>query len=539
MHRWGEWGDGSRDVPLPSRLPALLAGEVGVGVPPFDVPLDDVVAATRTSRLAGTSPPVAWALDPLDRLLHARGQSFPDLVAVRSGDVGPVPDAVARPGAAAEVRALLSWAAAHDAVVVPWGGGTSVVGGVDCPTGERPVVVADLVGLSGVRDVDRVSSLATVGAGATGPACEAGLREHGLVLGHRPQSFEHSTVGGWVATRSSGQQSLGFGRIEDLFAGGTVESPVGPLTLPPFPASAAGPDLRHAVLGSEGRLGVLVEAVLRVRPLPEVDDVVACYLPGWDEGVAAVRALAADPTGTAGLSMLRLSTPAETAVSFALAGAAGRALQQGLRLARLGGAPCLLLAGVTGDATTARRVRARVRDAVRRHAGRVVGTRLGRRWQRSRYDSPYWRSRLWELGYGVDTVETAAVWSAVPALVADLERSVAEAVAATGARAHVGTHLSHVYRTGSSVYTTAVFPLGASREATLERWRALKSASLAAIARSGGTVSHQHGVGRDHRAAAVEEKGPVGTAALGALVDAFDPDGVLATGNLLPGPPAT
>lgn len=252
MRRWNGWGDDSIETSLPPRALELLTALVGPGTPPRDATLDEVVAAVPASRLA-TDPHLVD--DPVERVRHARGHSLPDWIALRSGRLVAVPDAVARPPDAAGVAALFALAARTGAALLPYGGGTSVVGGVTVRPSDRPVITVDLGATAGLRALDETSGLATFGAGTTGPGLEAALEPHRLTLGHFPQSFEASTVGGWVVTRSAGQQSRGFGRIEDLFAGGHLETPRGALDLAPYPASAAGPDLREVVLGSEGASG--------------------------------------------------------------------------------------------------------------------------------------------------------------------------------------------------------------------------------------------------------------------------------------------
>ena len=524
MRRWNGWGDVGREVPVPTALAATLARELGVGGRPADAALNDMLA--RLHEGMPTSVP-GVSTDQFDRFVHSHGQSFSDLVALRTGSIATATDGVAHPTSPEDVRDLIRDAGRTGVALVPYGGGTSVVGGVNTIQGERPVVTVDLGRLNQLRDLDEWSLLATFGAGTAGPDLEAALRVRGLTLGHFPQSFEQSTLGGWVATRSSGQQSLGFGRIEQLFAGGRLETPTGTLVMQPFPASAAGPDLRHAVLGGEGRLGILTEAVVRVRRLPEVDAVVAAVLPGWSAGVSAARALAQDGVG---LSMVRLSTPAETATSFLLAGRAGVALSAALDVTRLGPDRTLLLAGLMGSTGQARQAGRHLRHVVRHHKGVHLSRPLGAHWQRSRFRTPYLRDGLWELGYGVDTVETATTWSAVPRLVHELEGALSGAL---DDPVHVGTHLSHVYPTGSSVYTTFVFRLGADPESTLDRWGRLTASARRAVARAGGTISHQHGVGLHHLNELADEKGPVGTTALRALLASVDPDGLMNPGKLL------
>ena len=540
MRRWNGWGDDTRDYPVPPALLELLTDRIGAGQPPDDVSLAAAVRQVSLSRLPEGTGPVGslreitglLSSDPADRLLHARGQSFPDLVAMRSGQLGAVPDAVAHPRSGSDVRALIDAAPGLEAQVIPYGGGTSVVGGVTATASDAPVLTVDLAGVSGLTRLNRRDQLATFGAGITGPRLEALLRADGLTLGHFPQSFELSTLGGWVATRSSGQQSLGFGRIERLFAGGVVECPAGTLELPAFPASAAGPDLRELVLGSEGRLGIITEATVRVRPVPETDDVYAVFLPSWDAALEATREIvqAGIP-----LSMLRLSTAEEAATQRTLAGDSRAAvvLDKGLAVRGVGAGRCVLLIGVMGTAALARQRWRSAYGVARRHGGVQVGRSLGRRWQRGRFRAPYLRNGLWERGFGIDTVETATTWSLLPAMLARLEQVIGAALEPVGERVHVVTHLSHVYPTGSSIYTTYAFRLGATAAETMERWSRCKTAASEAIVAIGGTISHQHGVGLDHRDYLPAEKGELGMATLRSLAESVDPDGRMNPGKLI------
>jgi alkyldihydroxyacetonephosphate synthase len=530
MRRWNGWGDDATEVhPSPSLL-ALLEDAIGVGERPRDATFAAVCDTVPKSRLP--EHPLL-ATDAPTRVRHARGQSLPDLVALRSGAGIVFPDGVALPTSEADVKALLAFAREREVTVIPYGGGTSVVGHVNPLPGPRPVLTLSLSRLAALRHFDEESRLATFEAGVAGPPLESQLRTLGYTLGHFPQSFELSTLGGWVATRSSGQQSRAYGRIEDLFAGGTLVSPAGTLRLPPFPASAAGPDLRQLVLGSEGRLGILSEAIIRVSPRPERERFDGVFLPGWPAALQAARRLAQSGLP---LSMVRVSGPLETATNLVLAGRprAVAALEAYLRLRRLGPQKCLALLGFTGRTG---QVRATRRAALRVLAGEgaiSAGPFMGRPWERSRFRTPYLRNTLWETGYAVDTVETATTWSRVAHLVEALETALRKALLTAGERVHAFTHLSHVYASGASVYTTFVFRTGAEPAGTLERWRALKSAACRAIVGEGATISHQHGVGADHAPYLEAEKGALGISALEHLLPAFDEKGLLNPGKLLP-----
>lgn len=528
MRRWNGWGDAEVHAHVPDTAARFIAAALGPGRPRVDATLAEVAAAAPASPLP-THPLVAT--DALSRTLHARGQSLPDWVDLRYGRVNSFPAGVAMPRSAAEVRALLAYASASGARVIPYGGGTSVVGHLT-PSADAPSLVVSMARMRRLLGLDADGRLATFEAGVAGPGLEAQLRPHGLTLGHYPQSFEYSTLGGWIAARSSGQQSLRYGRIEQLFAGGRIETPAGGLALPPFPASAAGPDLRQLVLGSEGRLGVITEATVRLTPLPETEETLAVFFPDWGRALEAARALA-----QAGLplAMLRLSTPVETATNLAVAGHARAiaALEAYLALRGMAREKCMLLLGFAGEAAAADYARRGALALVARHGGTSLGPALGRQWTKGRFRTPYLRNALWEQGYAVDTMETAATWAQVPALVHGIGLALSRALEPWGERAHAFTHLSHVYPSGSSVYTTVIFRLCDDPDELLERWRALKAAASAAIVAHGGTISHQHGVGVDHAPYLGAEKGELGLAALRGAFARLDPDGIMNPGKLL------
>jgi alkyldihydroxyacetonephosphate synthase len=532
MRRWNGWGESTVDYPLPDAAWTKLAEWVGPGTPPADISWEAALQRAPVSRLP--AHPLVDNSAPV-RLRHARGQSLPDWIALRSGQVGRLPDGVAFPMNDDEVRELLAYGRRSGADVIPYGGGTSVVGHINPLPGERPVLTIAMGRMNSLRRFDEESLLATFGAGVAGPDLEAQLRAHGGTLGHYPQSFEYSTLGGWVASRSSGQQSLGYGRIADLFVGGHLESPAGPLHLPAtFPASAAGPELRQLVLGSEGRLGILTEVTVRARPLPEREDFHGVFFPDFEGGRAAARQML-----QAGLplSMLRLSTAVETETTLALAGHAHliAALERLLALRGVGEGKAMLLLGLTGRDQVVRAARKEALGMAGDHGGVHAGRTFGNEWQKGRFRTPYLRNTLWEQGYAVDTLETAVSWARVPATLAALEAGLHDALAAAGEQVHVFSHLSHFYSDGCSIYTTYLFRHGASGEETLARWQRLKGVASEAIMAAGGTISHQHGVGVDHRPYLPAEKGALGMETLAAVCRVFDPEGMMNPGKLLAG----
>jgi alkyldihydroxyacetonephosphate synthase len=390
----------------------------------------------------------------------------------------------------------------------------------------------DMGRLNRLLDLNEKSRIATFNAGVAGPEVESQLRAKGYTLGHFPQSFEYSTLGGWVATRSSGQQSLKYGRIEQMFAGGRLETPAGPLEIVSFPASAAGPDLREVVLGSEGRLGLLTEIKLRVSPLPEEETFRGIFFPAWKPAFKAVRMAVQKK---APLSMLRLSGSMETETQLILAG--HRRLisnyERWLSWRGAGKDKCLLMFGVTGTRKQCRRDLEQAAHLFGEARGFTVGKFLGQKWFESRFKAPYLRNSLWEKGYAVDTLETATDWQNVDRLLNAVEHTLHRALEEKGEKAHVFSHLSHFYPQGASIYTTFIFRIGRSPENTLSKWEKMKTSASRVILSHGGTISHQHGVGKDHAPYLPAEKGELGMEAIRSVLKVFDPEGMMNPGKLV------
>ena len=382
--------------------------------------------------------------------------------------------------------------------------------------------------------LDSDSRLATFEAGIRGPQLEQQLNSRGFTLGHYPQSFDYSSLGGWVVTRSSGQQSKHYGRIEQLFAGGDVLTPRGSLKLPPFPASAAGPDLRQILLGSEGRMGVLTNVVVKIVALPEKDDVYGVFFPSWERAVHAMQTIAGTDIS---FSMMRLSNPAETMTNLTLAGNQ-RLTALLARYLHLRGISekkaCMCLVGFTGSRRLTAAARRAAFSIIRRYKGIYIGKPMGKAWKKNRFQSAYLRNTLWDLGYAVDTLETAITWDKVTPAMQAIEKSLHEAIKPDNQRIHVFSHLSHVYPSGSSIYTTFLFRLSETPGQTLEAWKRLKQAASQTIAAVGGTISHQHGVGTDHKKYMAAEKGALGIQTLQKMFNHLDPEHHMNPGKLLP-----
>ncbi|GAB3870300.1 FAD-binding oxidoreductase [Kibdelosporangium lantanae] len=459
--------------------------------------------------------------DDLARLGRTGGLSYLDLLRHKESGEVAAPDAVVLPGGPDEVTSVLRLCAELGVGVVPFGGGTSVVGGVSALRGDKEAVITlDLARLDQLVSVDPVSRLAVLQAGVRAPDAEKALADHGFTLGHVPQSFERATIGGFAATRSAGQASSGYGRFEDMVEAVRVATPRGEWRLGVSPASAAGPDLRQLVVGSEGTLGVITEVTVRVRPLPAETCYEGFVVDGWERGASAVRELAqrqvlADVT--------RLSDVDETAVSFALTGGMKiKALKAYLR-ARGVREPCLLILGWERDV---KRRRAATLRALR---GAVsLGTPLGSAWRHGRFNGPRQRDALMNVGVCVETLETATHWSQL----SELRTAVRAALVGALGKAVVMCHISHAYETGASLYFTAI--AARDPEDPFGQWSRAKSRASEAI--SGlGTISHHHAVGVDHAPYLPAEIGGLGVEVLAAVKDVLDPAGILNPGKLIPG----
>jgi len=519
---------------------ALLRDELGVDPAATvqraaleDVRLADSALAESVrdglTRIVGAS---ALRDDRQARVEHAAGRSYPDLVRLRAGDAGGAPDAVAVPTSTDQVGTLLELCARERVAVVPFGGGTSVVGGVEAVRqGHAAALTVDLRGLDRLLDVDRTSLTARLEGGMLGPAAEAALGQHGLTLGHFPQSFEFSTVGGWVATRSAGQASTGYGRIDELVEGLRLIAPAGQVDTKAVPATAAGPSMRELLVGSEGVLGVVSEVTLRVRPAPETRRYEAWSFRSFEEGCEAFRVM---EQADASPDVARLSDEHETRMSLAMASTGSRTERIGKAYLRARGhdGGCLAIAGFDGDPDETERRRIHSAGLLRAGGGVALGSRPGQAWLRGRFAAPYLRDELLDHGVLVETLETATTWRNLGHLHGSVGEALRGALGGRGTPAVVLCHVSHLYRSGASLYFT--FLARQDHEDALGQWRAAKAAAMDAIVANGGTITHHHAVGRDHAAWMPAEVGNLGIAVLRSAKSTLDPLGVMNPGKLLP-----
>ena len=429
------------------------------------------------------------------------------------------------------MRRVLEVCASEGIAVVPFGGGTSVVGGIEPLRGAHSRLVSlDLARLRDV-EVDRRSLTARLGAGLRGPEAEAALNAEEVVLGHFPQSFEYATVGGFAATRSAGQASSGYGRFDELVSSVRLLAPSGELRTLKTPHTAAGPSLRELVVGSEGVFGVIPEVTVRVRPRPRQRRYEAWIVESFEAGAEIVRTLAQGP----GLpDVIRVSDEAETEISLALSGPRGLAGTVfdgylGLRGKRRGG---VIVVGLEGDEESVARRRALTVRALRRGGAAYLGQGAGRSWEHGRFQGPYLRDTLIGMGAMVETLETSHTWTRLGELHAAVGKAIRDALAEQGTPGLAFCHLSHAYADGASLYFT--FISRARRGAEIEQWRAVKRAASEAIVATGGTITHHHAVGRDHAPYMRAEVGETGLDVLRSVKERLDPAGIMNPGKLLP-----
>ena len=524
--KWNAWGDPAAATPLSEGIRSLLKQAVGVEdrgaaeLRPDHVQLrPSALSDADTDALAVIVGADHCRTADHDRLLHAGGKSTIDLLRRRDPEQD-APDAVLLPGDDDSVAAILRYCSEHGIAVVPFGGGTSVVGGLDPIRAEFGAVVSiDLRRLDQLISLDEESGQAVFGAGVTGPDAERLLGAHGFSLGHFPQSFEYATIGGFAATRSSGQDSAGYGRFSDMVRGLRVVTPVGIMDLGRAPESAAGPDLRQLIIGSEGTFGVITRVRLRVHRAPEAVAYEAWSFPDFATGATALRAVTQNATGP---TVIRLSDEVETGVNLATTESIGESQIAG---------GCL---GITVFEGTKEHVESRQGETSALLAARG-GTSLGdgpaRAWERGRFGAPYLRDSLLAAGALCETLETATDWSNVPALKAAVTEALTTSLAETGTPALVMCHISHVYPTGASLYFTVV---AGQRGNPIEQWKAAKKAASDAIMATGGTITHHHAVGADHRPWMRDEVGELGVQVLRAVKATLDPAGILNPGKLIP-----
>ncbi|MGO3192040.1 MAG: FAD-binding oxidoreductase [Microbacterium sp.] len=531
--RWNGWGDPALAKDLPLAVRALLPTVLGkVHRPDAAVELSDVriaasaLTADDRAALAAIVGDAHVSTDDETRIRHAGGRSTIDLMHRRAADQD-APDAVVSPAGHDEVLAVIMLAADRSIAVVPFGGGTSVVGALDPERGDhRAVIALDLRRLSGLLHLDEVSGEARFLAGTTGPEAERLLAERGFELGHYPQSFLCATLGGFAAARSSGQNSAGNGRFDTMVTALRVATPTGEIALGGAPGTAAGPDLMRMFLGSEGILGVITELRLRVHRLPESRIHQGWTFPDFATGVDALRQVAQLGTGP---TVIRLSDEAETGIGLAQHGKIGKALSKG----------CSAVTVFEGGPEVAAARQALTERVLTAAGGRSSGASPAEDWAKGRFGAPYLRDALIDHGVFCETLETATVWANIDRLKTAVTETLRAGFADHDAKSLVMCHISHVYPTGAALYFTIIGNLKGTEESdVLAQWDTIKSRVNDTILENAGTISHHHGVGRDHAPWLATEIGDGGVRMLRALKTELDPTGIMNPGALLAAPQA-
>lgn len=521
--KWNAWGDPQAARPLSDGIKALLKQALGVAGPAApDLDIADVrvrpSALTDADRnaLQGAVGAPFCRVDDSSRLLRSGGKSTLDLLRRKDTGVQDAPDAVLFPADENDVAEILRVCGERRIAVVPFGGGTSVVGGLDPERGDFAAVISlDLRRLDALHSLDEVSGEAELGAGVTGPRAEELLGARGFSLGHFPQSFQFATIGGFAATRSSGQDSAGYGRFDDMVCGLRVVTPAGVLDLGRAPASAAGPDLRQLMLGSEGVFGIITSVRVRVHPVSRSTRYEAWSFPDFGTGADALRAVV--QTGT-GPTVIRLSDEVETGVNLATTESIGKQSITG---------GCLAITVFEGSPAHTESRHAETAALLRSRGATSLGEAAARNWEHGRFGAPYLRDSLLSAGALCETLETATTWAGVPALKAAVTAALTESLG----QALVMCHISHVYPTGASLYFTVV---AAQQGDPIEQWRRAKAAASDAMVRTGATITHHHAVGADHRPWMQAEIGDLGVDVLRAVKARLDPAGILNPGKLIP-----
>jgi alkyldihydroxyacetonephosphate synthase len=544
---WGSEGEEFTHEDKPDLAPFIsevLGMELGaVTAPPVafeDLPVPAAQLPGELRRALEAAVGEAFvSTDRLDRVVHARGKSLRDLIRQRRGELPRVPDVVARPGGEDEVAAVLRAALDANAVVIPFGGGSSISGSLEAPPAEhRPVISVDLERLNKVLTIDSSSRLARVQAGVFGPDLEEQLRAQGYTFGHFPDSFTQSTLGGWIATRSSGMQSDRYGDIADMTRGLRVITPGGTLVTRPIPSTSTGPSVREMVLGSEGRLGIITEATMHVRPIPEKRTILGYLFPTFTDGLNAMRDIAASDCS---VSVTRVSDANETRFSFAMRvrpTVLDKLQSMALRMflqRRLGydvHQMALSFIGYEGSERHVAEQRRRVGRIIKRHGGLCIGSGPGALYDQKKFDTPHIRDFLLDRGAAGDVSETAMPWSRLTPVYDAVSAAAHGAFAQVGVQGYLMCHLSHSYHAGACLYFTFAFQPTPSGDMESE-YDVIKSAIQQSFVDNGATLSHHHAVGTEHAQWLEQDISAPGVAMLEALFDGTDPGKHLNPGKIV------
>lgn len=478
--------------------------------------------------------------DDYERILHAFGKSYRDAIRIRSLKIDNAPDLVLYPANKKGLQEILTICEENNIAVVPFGGGTSVVGGLEALTNagaSGAVVSVDLARLNRITCLEERALYISVEAGKFGPELEAELNAHGYTLGHFPQSFEFSTVGGWVATRSAGQNSTHYGKIEDLVIGLEIVTPRGILNIPASTHRACGPDIKNLLIGSEGRLGIISEVRLKISKAPRAQKYVGYFFANFQEATTAARELLQKGIVPA---LLRISDEEETESMIQLNSkpqSLSKKLQHALGFSYMAargfgaGKRVLMMVGLEGDKNDNELLHVRINKVFSKYSHLYMGTSIGKSWLKERFFLPYLRDDFLNNHILIDTLETATTWENIETLHDKVVMVISETFSRQGVPHSVFAHISHLYKEGASLYFTFVAKQQKGRE--LEQWTAVKRAASETIIAFGAPISHHHGIGADHLPFLRKALGELESKTLHALKEIYDPKGIMNPGKLL------
>ena len=547
MMKWWGWGHSDFEFPMDKKplMWPFLQKMVGITRDVKTPPVSRAQIKLEAPRLnsafmaaLGTAlKPEQYTSNEDERLLHSYGKSYNDLVRVRRGQIDRAPDLVVLPNQHSDVESVVKLCHDHNVCLIPFGGGTNIVGAVDpMDRSQRMIVSLDTRNMNRILSLDPVSLTAVIEAGALGPKLEADLEARGYNLGHYPDSFQHSTLGGWLATRSAGMQSDAYGKIEDMMVCVKLVTPAGTLVTREVPASSAGPDLNRVVCGSEGTLGVITEATMRIHKSPPVKDYRGFLFKTFQDGVDACRECAQNGISP---SMIRLQDTGETELAFCLkspkTGLNGFIQNQLKKVIKAKGYthPCIMVVGFEGDAASIKPARDQAFEIFKKYQGFPLGKSVGATWYADKFNVPYLRDYVMDFGCMCDVSETSAVWTKVVPLYNEVIKSIKQQFKdEQKGLGYVGCHISHTYKTGACLYFTYGALQVPGKE--MEQYANYKRIVTNAIMRTGGTVSHHHAVGYEHLPWMKEEVSETGLKALRSLKAALDPKTILNPGKLIP-----
>lgn len=546
--KWWGWGDEDKLFDIESK-PALwpyikqavnLNDEVS-DTPPVNI--NNIAlppARIQNEFLAAlhSIPDLIIQMDDQQRLLHAYGKSLRDLWRIRQGILASVPDCVCYPANEDHVLKIMEAASKYNVVIVPFGGGTNIAGCLEVrETRMRMVVSLDMQAMNKVESIDAQSLVAVVQPGIFGPALELALNEAGVTLGHFPDSFEYSTLGGWVATRSAGMQSDQYGKIEDMVIGLRIVTPQGTIATRQVPKSSNGIDIKHICIGSEGILGVITQITLQVHPVPEKKLFYGYLFQEFAEGIAAIEKanrLKCAP------SMTRLNDPDKTGLSFAYKSKSNffnnivtklfkwyLTYIKKIDLSHC----CLMLVAFEGSEAEIAKKKQKL-DAVYASFGGVsLGSSPGESFEKGKYDFPYLRDFALDKGIIADVSETSTLWSNVLPLYENTLNAIQNSLQDKGIKVWCGCHVSHTYHSGASLYFTFAFREPSSK--AIEYYDIVKKTAEDAFMQQGATLSHHHAVGYEHMPWLAQDITQTGIEILKGIKKSVDPSSIMNPGKLI------